>query len=149
MWAHMLVYYSKSTILAHCQSSDCRQPQKCVHIIFNNPCMYTDIRGLTLTTSHQGFYCPNTTAVLICTAMQTIGLRWTAQGKQIGKFVPLDPINRTIHEGPYTLTLISVTSGNHLADFVSSLQVPVNDIENGTNITCEMQEYILIYKECK
>ena len=101
--------------------------------------MYTDIRGLTLTTSHQGFYCP----------MQTIALEWTAQGKQIGKFVPLDPINRTIHEGPYTLTLISVTSGDHFADFVSSLEVPVNDIENGTNITCEMQEYILIYKECK
>ena len=81
--------------------------------------------------------------------MQTIGLGWTAQGKQIGKFAPLDPINRTIHEGPYTLTLINVTSRDYFADFVSSLEVPVNDIENGTNITCEMQEYILIYKECK
>ena len=111
--------------------------------------MYTDIRGLTLTASHQGFYCPNTTAVFICTALRTIGLGWTAQGKQIGTFVPLDPINRTIHEGPYTLTLINKTNGGHLADFVSSLQVPVDDIQNGTNITCEMQEHILIYKERK
>ena len=113
--------------------------------------MYTDIRGLTLTASHQGFYCPNTTAVFICTALRTIGLEWTAQGKRIGNFVPFDPINRTIHEGPYTLTLISVTSYSegYLADFVSSLQVQVDDIQNGTNITCEMQEHILIYKECK
>ena len=41
--------------------------------------------------------------------MQTIGLGWAAQGKQIGKFVPLEPIKRIIHEGPYTLTLINVT----------------------------------------
>ena len=114
--------------------------------------MYTDIQGLNLAPSHQSFYCPNTTAVFICTAMQTVGLEWTAQGIMIGKFVPLDPINRTIREGPYTLTLISVTSRDRFADFVSSLQVPVNDIENGTNITCQAsakQRQSLIYKECK
>lgn len=111
--------------------------------------MYTDIQGLTLTTSHQGFYCPNTTALFICTALHTIGLEWTAQGERIGKFVPLDSINRTIHKGPYTLTLINSTGVSQFADIVSSLKVPVDDIQNGTNITCERQEHILIYKKCK
>ena len=113
--------------------------------------MYTDIQGLTLTTSHQGFYCPNTTAVFICTAMQTIGLEWTAQGKDIGKFVPLNT-TKIIHGGPYTLTLINVTSRDRFTDFISSLQVSVNGIENGTNVTCQasgMQRHSLIYKECK
>ena len=39
-----------------------------------------------------------------------------------------------------------------VADFTSTLEVMVDDIENGTNITCQItgdQEHILIYKESR
>ena len=38
------------------------------------------------------------------------------------------------------------------ADITSTLEVMVDDIDNGTHITCQVtgdQEHILIYKECK
>ena len=41
-------------------------------------------------------------------------------------------------EGPYTLTLVSVEnlSMSGLADLVSTLEVMVDDIDNGTDIEC-------------
>ena len=43
-----------------------------------------------------------------------------------------------VQEGPYTLTLVSVEnlSMSGLADFTSTLEVMVDDIDNGTDIEC-------------
>ena len=42
-------------------------------------------------------------------------------------------------EGPYTLTLVAVTNVNGtIADFTSTLEAMVDDIEDGTSITCNV-----------
>ena len=56
-----------------------------------------------------------------------------------------------IERGPYTLNLVAVdNSVGFVADVTSTLEVMVDDINNGTNITCLItgdQEHMLIYKE--
>ena len=42
-------------------------------------------------------------------------------------------------ESPYTLTLVAVTNVNGtIADFTSTLEAMVNDIEDGTSIACDI-----------
>ena len=44
-----------------------------------------------------------------------------------------------IEDGPYTLTLVTVDDdddGDSLANMTSTLEVMVDDIPNGTNISC-------------
>ena len=42
-------------------------------------------------------------------------------------------------EGPYTLTLVAVTNVNvTFADFTSTLETMVDDIEDGTSIACDV-----------
>ena len=60
-----------------------------------------------------------------------------------------------LQDSPYIATLISVTSladnGNR-GDIITTLQVPVDEISNGTNISCTvrgLQENMVIYKQCK
>ena len=55
-----------------------------------------------------------------------------------------------IEEGPYTLTLVAVDNddGDSLADFSSTLEVMVDDITNGTNISCAIfrnLKHLVIY----
>ena len=55
-----------------------------------------------------------------------------------------------IEEGPYTLTLVAVDNddGDSLADLTSTLEVMVDDITNGTNISCAIfrnQKHLIIY----
>ena len=71
-------------------------------------------------------------------------------------FFPPDINNeelRVIHNGPYTLTLVAVDNPvDFVADFTSTLEVMVDDIDNGTNITCQTsgdEEHKLIYKASK
>ena len=53
--------------------------------------------------------------------------------------------------GLYTLTLVAVDNPvGVVADFTSTLEVMVDDIDNGTNITCQIfgdQAHMLIYKQ--
>ena len=56
-----------------------------------------------------------------------------------------------IEEGPYTLTLVSVDNddGDSDADLTSTLEVMVDDIPNGTNISCVIlgnQTHLVICK---
>ena len=71
-------------------------------------------------------------------------------------FIPED-IDRdidTLVEGPFTLTLVDVShrtqpSGG-LADLTSTLEVMVDDIDDGTNITCKGttdEDYVVIHKK--
>ena len=48
-------------------------------------------------------------------------------------------VTRVVEEGPYTLTLVAVddVSGT-IADFTSTLEVMVDDIEDGTTIACDV-----------
>ena len=114
----------------------------------------TGIQGLNLTAFHQGHYCPNTTAMFTCTARQVTALSWYAMSKRIITFLPIGnpPM---LQDSPYIATLISVTSladnGNR-GDIITTLQVPVDEISNGTNISCTvrgLQENMVIYKQCK
>ena len=65
----------------------------------------------------------------------------------------IDNNRERVVEGPFTLTLVDVShrtqpSGG-LADLTSTLEVMVDDMDNGTNITCKGttdEEYVIIYK---
>ena len=75
---------------------------------------------------------------------------WNDQNRQIHGFVASDPESSVIEEGPYTLTLVAVDNddGDSLADFTSTLDVMVDDITNGTNISCAIfrnQKHLVIY----
>ena len=83
-------------------------------------------------------------------------LRWEAvPGLSEQIFTPddIDNNRERVVEGPFTLTLVDVShrtqpSGG-LADLTSTLEVMVDDIDDGTNITCKGttdEEYVVIYK---
>ena len=95
--------------------------------------------------------CPHTTVTLICTATQVGSLLWKDQGL-IHTFIPGDiesEQTRVVHDGPYTLTLTAVENiMGALADLTSTLEVMVDDIDNGTDLTCAVfqnQDHLLIY----
>ena len=56
-------------------------------------------------------------------------------------FVPADyesEETRVVEEGPYTLTLVAVDNvSGTIADLTSTLEVMVDDIEDGTTIACD------------
>ena len=73
-------------------------------------------------------------------------------GSLVYGFIPNDD-EPTVVIGDYTLTLVETTnvSGN-VADLISDLKVMVDDIVNGTIITCKpdfTQKSLTIYKESK
>ena len=52
-----------------------------------------------------------------------------------------------VEEGPYTLTLVAVDNVNGtIADFTSTLEVMVNDIEDGTTIVFNDRHHLTISK---
>ena len=98
---------------------------------------------------HNIIVCPSTTITLTCTAATQVSfMTWRYQGS-FHTFLPHhidDEQTRVVHDDPYTLTLIAVD--NRTGDFTSTLEVLVNDIENGTDITCETYQntdHIIIY----
>ena len=89
--------------------------------------------------------CPHTTVTLTCTATQVGSMTWLENNEQIHGFILSDYENeqkRVFHDDPYTLTLISVDNiittdlGSRIGDFTSTLEVMVDDIDNGTDIEC-------------
>ena len=60
---------------------------------------------------------------------------------------------RVVGDGPYTATLLAVENQvNSRADFNSTLEMMVDNVTNGTNISCLIfgdQEHLVIYKESK
>ena len=94
--------------------------------------------------------CPATTVTLTCTASEVASLGWRDQNGAIGGFGASDSESSVIEEGPYTLTLVAVDNddGDSLADLTSTLEVMVDDITNGTNISCAIfrnQKHLVIY----
>ena len=87
--------------------------------------------------------CPGTTVTLTCTASQVRILTWLQEPNQeLHPFFPDDyetEGNRVVVEGPYTLTLVAVTNvSGTTADFTSTLETMVDDVEDGTSITCDV-----------
>ena len=81
--------------------------------------------------------CPDTTVTLTCTASQVTSQGWRDQNGLIGGFGTIDAETSVIEDGPYTLTLVTVDDdGDSLANLTSTLEVTVDDIPNGTNISC-------------
>ena len=94
--------------------------------------------------------CPATTVTLTCTASGVTAQGWRDQNGLIHAFVASDPESSVIEEGPYTLTLVAVDNydDDSLADFTSTLEVMVDDITNGTNISCVIfrnKQHLVIY----
>ena len=125
---------------------------------------YTGVEDFSLSSSppssEEGHItaCPNTTVTLTCTATQIGSMTWFEQDRQIDGFVVSDyesEQTRVVHDGPYTLTLVAVDNismGGLAGDFVSTLKVTVDDIDNGTDITCatfRTTSQLLIYKPGK
>ena len=88
--------------------------------------------------------CPQSTVTLTCTVNQSAFLTWFENNVQIFFFLVGDYENETsvVQEDPYTLTLIAVNNimttdqGLKIGDFTSTLEVMVDDINNGTIIDC-------------
>ena len=98
--------------------------------------------------------CPGTTVTLTCTASQVTTQGWRDQNGLIHGFSSTDDVPTVVQHAPYTLTLVAVddNDGDDLADFTSTLEVMVDNIANGTNISCSIfqnQERIVIIKTGK
>ena len=125
------------------------------------PCFGTGIHGLSLSSlpvseGDQIRACPHTSVVLTCTTSQTQYLTWFYQNNETLSFFPPDINNEeltVIHNSLYTFTLVAVDNPvDFVADITSTLEVMVDDIDNGTNITCQTsgdEEHKLIYKASK
>ena len=107
--------------------------------------MYAGVNCLSLSSfpsSEDGHVkvCNGTTVTLTCTASQIEVLAWLQDQDDIHPFFPDDyetEGNRVVVRSPYTLTLVAVTNVNGTtADFTSTLETMVDDIEDGTNIAC-------------
>ena len=81
--------------------------------------------------------CLGTTVTLTCTASQVGSQLWRYQNVQIGAFHSGDDESSVIENSPYTLTLVTLNDddGDSLANVTSTLEVMVDDIPNGTNIS--------------
>ena len=82
--------------------------------------------------------CPGTTVTLTCTASQQLYLTWR-QNIELHSFIAADyesEEKRVVLESPYTLTLVAVDNVNE--NFTSTLEFMVDDIQNNTNITCQI-----------
>ena len=98
--------------------------------------------------------CPGTTVTLTCTAIQVANQGWRDQNGPIDSFTSTatDDVPTVVQHAPYTLTLVAVDDnddGDDLADFISTLEVMVDDISNGTNISCiifRKRQDLIIYK---
>ena len=70
------------------------------------------------------------------------------------QFVPgdIDGVSRVTH-GAFTLTLVEVANRmDTAADLTSTMDVVVDGIENGTNVTCKIfmtSKSVLVFKESK
>ena len=101
--------------------------------------------------------CPGTTVTLTCTASQVELLTWIQEPDQLLRtFYARDyesEVTRVVEEGPYTLTLVAVDNvSGTIADFTSTLEVMVDDIENGTTIACDTytnEDHLTISKKGK
>ena len=64
-------------------------------------------------------------------------MAWRDQTHEIHVFFASDfetEENRVVTDGPYTVTLVAIDSQTN--SLTSTLEVMVDDIANGTNITC-------------
>ena len=107
----------------------------------------TGFTDITLTTPYQGYYCPNTTAILTCSASNASLLHWKANGQDIASVSSLGRVS-TINNDAYTVNFIT----NTREYLTSTLQVAVDKIDAVTNISCltrNNRKYQLIIKECK
>ena len=80
---------------------------------------------------------PGTAITITCSATQVTSLAWCSMpGSLVYGFIPNDD-EPTVVIDDYTLTLVETTnvSGN-VADLISDLKVMIDDIANGTIITC-------------
>ena len=87
--------------------------------------------------------CPGTTVTLTCTASQVALLTWREEpDEELRTFFADDyesEVTRVIDRDPYTLTLVAVDNvSGTIADFTSTLEVMVDDIEDGTTISCDV-----------
>ena len=87
--------------------------------------------------------CPGTAVTLTCTASQIEVLTWIQEPYQeLRTFFAADyesEVMRVIDRDPYTLTLVAVDNVNGtIADCTSTLEVMVDDIEDGTTIACDV-----------
>ena len=76
-------------------------------------------------------------------------MTWRVQNKPIGSFSVCGTESRVIENGTYTLTLVSVDNDDCDSNLTSTLEVMVDAIANGTNITCAIfrnQKHLVIYK---
>ena len=93
--------------------------------------------------------CPNTTVTLTCTASGVATIGWRDQNREIGGFNFEDHVSSMAGEDPYSLTLVAKKNVNsYSADLTSTLEVMVDDIANGTNISCVIynnQKHLIIY----
>ena len=108
------------------------------------------ITDITLTTPHQGYYCPNTTAILTCSASNTSLLHWSANGQDIASVTTRGRVS-TISNDVYTVTFINDTN-NTQEYLTSTLQVAVDKIDALTNVSCltrNQAKNLLIIKKCK
>ena len=125
-----------------------------------NGCYYLDVEGFSLSSSPSSEdghvrVCPGTTVTLTCTAIQIEVLTWKQEPDQaLRTFVASDyetEEKRVVVEGPYTLTLVAVTNVNGaIADFTSTLETMVDDIEDVVNITCNVfteEDHLIIFKK--
>ena len=97
--------------------------------------------------------CPSSNVILTCMVTQRPTLRWEAVPGLSEQFFISQDIDRdrvTLVEGAFTLTLVNVSQpSGGVADLTSTLEVMVDDIDDGTNITCKGttdEDYVVIHK---
>ena len=79
--------------------------------------------------------CPHTNVTLTCTATQVGSLGWRIQDRHIYTFVAIPDLNEeTAVVSPYYLTATISNHSESRADFISTLEVAVDEIDNGTNM---------------
>ena len=83
-------------------------------------------------------------------------MTWRDQNREIHVFFPSDYDNedtREVYDVPYSLTLVAVENQvNFLADLTTTLHVMVDDIINGTELSCLTfgdNDQLVVHKESK
>ena len=98
--------------------------------------------------------CPDTAITITCSATQVSLLAWFSMpGSLVHGFVPndYDTDDARVVKDSYTLTLVEATNvSESIGDLISDLTTLVNDITNGTIVTCKTlstQKSLTVYKK--
>ena len=137
-----------------CQRYDQLHVAHVMHVYIAILMAFPGMQGLltlsSMPASENGYIvvCPHTNITLTCSGTHIQDLTWLDQNRQIATIaVGAEAFQ---YQPPYSITVVEENVTDFFADLTTTLALNVDDIQNGTNITCRtvaVSHHLLLYEK--